>query len=191
MITAEQIEQWRGGSVVDADGQDLGKLDDVYYAASGEPVLVRIRSGLMGRHQTLVPLSGASVTRDYLRVAYQEAQIQAAGVTEVAERLDPAAATSIAGAYGVALPGVDGGYETASQLQARRAAAIAAQHEADALLDDAHRLGGRAADARAKAADADASAADAEGAAAAAAARAETARLEAEAAAQAADPPPA
>jgi PRC-barrel domain len=189
MITAEQIEQWRGRSVVDADGQDLGKLDDVYYAAAGEPVLVRIRSGLMGRHQALVPLSGSSVTRDYLRVGYQQAQIQAAGDVEIAERLDPATAASIGSAYGIALPGADEGFETSAQLQARRAAAIAAQQQADALLDDAHRLGGQAAHERAKAADADASATQAEHDAAAAAARAEAARHEAEAAAQGADPP--
>jgi hypothetical protein len=29
MTTAEQLEQWRGRRVVDADGQDIGKLDDV------------------------------------------------------------------------------------------------------------------------------------------------------------------
>jgi hypothetical protein len=189
MITAEQIEQWRGRSVVDTDGQDLGKLDEVYYAASDEPVLVRVRSGLMGRHQTLVPLSGSSVTRDYLRVGYQQAQIDAAGDIEIAESLDSATAASIGSAYGIALPGSDGGFETSAQLEARRSAAIAAQQQADALLDDAHRLGGQASHARAKAADADASAAHAEHDAAAAAARAEAARREAEAAAQAANPP--
>jgi PRC-barrel domain len=189
MTTAEQLEQWRGRAVVDADDQDIGKLDDVYYAPTGEPVLVRIRSGLLGRRQAVVPLDGSSVTRDHLRVGYRSDQIETARHDEIGEYLDARTAASIGTAYGVALPAAEAGYETSAQLDARRAAAIAAKQQADSLEDDAHRLGGEADHARAKAAHADASATQAERDAAAASEQADAARREAEAAARAALPP--
>jgi hypothetical protein len=186
--TAEQLEQWRGHTVVDADGQDIGKLDDVFYAANGEPVLARVRRGLLGRRRALVPLRGSSVSRDHLRVGYPQAQIDAAGQTEVGEFLDAATAALVGGAYGEALPGADSGYESSARLQARQDAAVAAKRQADSLEDDAHRLGGQAAHERAKAADADASATRAEHDATDAGKQADVARREAEAAAQAARP---
>ena len=188
MTTAEQLEQWRGHTVVDADGQDIGKLDDVFYSANGEPVLIRVRRGLLGRHQALVPLRGSSVSRDYLRVGFHQAEIDAAGQAEVGEFLDAATAALIGSAYGEALPGADSGFESSSRLQARRDAAVAAKRQADSLEDDAHRLGGQASHERAKAADADASATQAEHDATDANTQADVARREAEAAARAVGP---
>jgi len=195
MTTAEQLEQWRGRTVVDADDQGIGKLDDVYYAPTGEPVLVRIRSGLLGRRQAVVPLDGSSVSRDHLRVGYRSDQIEAARHDEIGEYLDARTAASIGAAYGVALPSAGAGFETSAQLEARRATAIEAKRQADSLEDDAHRLGGQAdherakADhERAKAAHADATATQAERDAAAAIEQADAARAAAEAAARAALP---
>jgi hypothetical protein len=189
MTTAEQLEQWRGHTVVDADGQDIGKLDDVFYAADGEPVLVRVRRGLLGRRRALVPLRGSSVTRDHLRLGYPQAQIDAASQADAGEFLDASSAASVGSAYGEALPGADAGYESSARLEARREAAAAAKRQADSLEDDAHRLGGQAAHERAKAADADATATQAEHAATDANAQADVARRAAEAAARAAPPP--
>jgi hypothetical protein len=120
MTTAEQLEQWRGRAVVDADGDDLGKLDDVYYGSDGEAVLARVRSGLMGRHQSVVPLAGSSVSRDYLRLAYRREQIEQAGRVAAGEYLDASAAMSLGQAYGLVLPGSELGYETSANLQGRR-----------------------------------------------------------------------
>ena len=184
MITAEQSEGWRGRSVVDAEGRDIGKLDEVYHALSGEPT--RVRSGLMGRHQALVPLAGSSVTRDYLRVVYREDQVSAAGQIESAEHLDAQAVAAIGNAYGVSMPDSRAGYETSAEIEARRVAALEARRQADALQDDAHRLGGQASKARAKASDADASASGAEQEAALARDEADRARRDAEVAARAA-----
>jgi hypothetical protein len=189
MTTAEQLEQWRGRAVVDADGDDIGKLDDVYYATDGTPVLARIRSGLMGRHHSIVPLEGSSVSRDYLRVAYRGEQIEQAGRGETGEHLDSGAATALGQAYGIVLPGSEAGYETSAMLQARQAEALAAQERAAALDAQAQGLQGDAAAARAKAERADASAAQVEQDAAAASQAADEARRQA--AAAAAEIPPA
>jgi hypothetical protein len=134
MTTAEQLEQWQGRHVVDADGVDLGKLEDVYYEASGEPVLARVGSGLIGRHHRLVPLVNSSVGRDYLRVAFRKDQIEQANVEDAnGAAIDAEMAAAIGTRYGVNLPGSDRGFESATQLAARREQATAAQERAAAL----------------------------------------------------------
>lgn len=63
----ERIEDWIGREVDDADGNKLGKLDEVYFdgdrAVAGE-----VKPGLLSRKRVVVPLEGASVTRDAVRV---------------------------------------------------------------------------------------------------------------------------
>ncbi len=63
----ERIEDWIGREVDDADGNKLGKLDEVYFdgerAVAGE-----VKPGLLSRKRIVVPLEGAAVTRDLVRV---------------------------------------------------------------------------------------------------------------------------
>jgi PRC-barrel domain len=134
MTTAEQLEQWQGRHVVDADGAEIGKLEDVYYAADGEPVLARVGSGIIGRHHRLVPLANSSVGRDYLRVAYRKDEIEHANA-EAADgaTIDAEAASAIGTRYGVILTSAVGGLESSAQLEERRAQAAAAQERAAAL----------------------------------------------------------
>ncbi|HEY1480481.1 MAG TPA: PRC-barrel domain-containing protein [Gaiellales bacterium] len=162
MTTAEQLEQWRGRKVVDADGEDIGKLDDVYFAGDGEPVLARVSSGLLGRHHSLVPLVDSSVGRDYLRVAYRRDQLVQVDQGELADVVDPANAATIARAYGVALPDAERGYESSTRVEARRAQAAADAERAAALESQAQSLGDQADAARSRAAEADRAATDAE-----------------------------
>jgi PRC-barrel domain len=69
-ITIEDVKEWRGQDVVDAQGEKLGKLDEVYYdTESDAPAFGAVKSGLMGKHITLVPLAGASAGQTYIRVA--------------------------------------------------------------------------------------------------------------------------
>jgi hypothetical protein len=180
--TAEQLEQWRGRHVVDADGDDVGKLDEVYYAGNGEPVLARVSYGLLGRHRALVPLTDSSVGRDYLRVAFRRDQIEQAGTEDVDQLIDPAAASRIGNAYGLALPGADRGYESAAAIAARRAEAAAAEERALALEAQAGRLGDDAESKGAHAAQADETATQAQRDAAAARDAAVAARSRADAA---------
>ena len=162
MITAEQIEQWRGRPVVDSQDESIGTLDEVYYHSSGEPVLVRVSSGLMGRHQYVVPLAGASVSRDLLRLAYTRAQVEQAGSEQTDERLSAQDAGALSSAYGIALPGADGGYETSRQLERRRVKMLKAEQRAAGLDQQVQHLQGDAESAREKADRAAADAAAAE-----------------------------
>jgi len=78
-IIAEDIKQWRGQDVVDREGEKLGKLDEVYYDTESDlPGFAAIKSGLIGKHVTLVPLAGASVGVGYVRVAASKEQFKGA-----------------------------------------------------------------------------------------------------------------
>jgi hypothetical protein len=68
-IQIENLAQWRGVDVVDGQSEKLGKLDDVLYdGESDDPAFGAVRSGTLSKHLTLVPLLGATVGRDYVRV---------------------------------------------------------------------------------------------------------------------------
>jgi hypothetical protein len=69
MIPVENIGDWRGQEVVDATGEKLGKLEEVYYdGETDEPAFAAVKSGLVSKSITLVPLARASVGRDDVRV---------------------------------------------------------------------------------------------------------------------------
>ena len=74
MIPAENIRDWRSRPVVDPDAAKIGTLEAVYYDTLGdEPVFATVKvSGLLGRntHLVFVPLAGAVVTPDHLKVAF-------------------------------------------------------------------------------------------------------------------------
>jgi PRC-barrel domain len=68
-IHIENLAQWRGVDVIDEQSQKLGKLDDVLYdSESDDPAFGAVRSGTLSKHVTLLPLLGATVGRDYVRV---------------------------------------------------------------------------------------------------------------------------
>ena len=69
MIPVENITDWRGQDVLDAVGEKLGKLEQVYFdGETDEPTFAAVKSGTISKSLTLVPLTRASVGRDYVRV---------------------------------------------------------------------------------------------------------------------------
>jgi hypothetical protein len=49
MPTLERIENWRGQDVLDGSGEKAGRLDEVYYDATGhEPILLSVKHGCSG-----------------------------------------------------------------------------------------------------------------------------------------------
>jgi len=137
MLNVEQIAEWVGQDVFDSAGERVGKLEEVFYSASsGEALFISLKSGLLGRHGGVVPLAGASVGRDYVRLAYTAEQIEQAGGNRAPDTLEREEAGRLAGAYGIELaPGED--YESASAVSERirtaeETRARAAQLEAEA-----------------------------------------------------------
>ena len=73
MIPAENVRDWRGRPVVDHDGARIGDLEAVYVdTTDDEPAYATVKvGGLFARSRlAFVPLAGAVVTPDHLKVAF-------------------------------------------------------------------------------------------------------------------------
>jgi hypothetical protein len=143
MANVERIEDWLGLQVLDADGDKLGKLDEIYYDVdSGDPVFVTVKSGLLGRHSQLVPVLGATVGRDHFRVAYTKELIDQAEQNSGDASVGDEDVQRLAATYGVDLSSYRE-LRSSTELQQRRAEADAARQRADELAHEAEEKIGR------------------------------------------------
>jgi hypothetical protein len=70
---------WLGKTLIDRDGEKLGKLQDVYVdVETDQPQFATVKEGLINRHLTFVPLAGAKIGPDALQVAATKEQVRAA-----------------------------------------------------------------------------------------------------------------
>ena len=76
MNELENIRELEGKDVVDPNGEQIGRMEDVYFdAESEEPLFVTVHTGLFGQHLTFVPTAGASLGQGYLQVARYKAEV--------------------------------------------------------------------------------------------------------------------
>ena len=94
-IPVERLADWRGAEVLDPQGDKLGKIEAVWYdAETDDPAFIAVRSGLLGKRLQLVPLRGASVGRNHLRVAFAKADLKGAPALAADEELSAEAEES-------------------------------------------------------------------------------------------------
>jgi uncharacterized protein (TIGR02271 family) len=75
--------EWRGRTVIGSDGEEIGKLEEVYHdPASGQPEWALVNTGLFGTKSSFVPLAAASTTGGAIRVAYSREQVRNAPAIE-------------------------------------------------------------------------------------------------------------
>jgi sporulation protein YlmC with PRC-barrel domain len=124
----ERIEDWWGVEVVGSDGERIGKLEDLLYdASSGKATFIVVKSGRISIHRMVVPLVGAVIGRDRIRLAFPAEQISGAPALEddtVMRRRDELAMASY---YGFSAPTSSASdeamrYESATFIEQRRAA---------------------------------------------------------------------
>lgn len=78
-IPEYNVAEWHGKTLVDAEGEKIGKLEDVYVDVEDDvPQFATVKEGLIGRHLTFVPLGGIRVGPDELQVAVYRSQVKAA-----------------------------------------------------------------------------------------------------------------
>jgi hypothetical protein len=78
-MTHQNLSEWRGRTLNDANGERIGKLEDVYFDIDTEEAQFgTVKEGLFGRHLTFVPLVGATVGPDSLQVATTVAEVKGA-----------------------------------------------------------------------------------------------------------------
>jgi uncharacterized protein YrrD len=77
MAHHQNIAEWHGKTLVDRDGQKIGKLRDVYVdVETDEPMFGTVKEGLIGRHLTFVPLAGLTFGPDDLQMTVTREQVK-------------------------------------------------------------------------------------------------------------------
>lgn len=77
MIDANNIQAAYDATVIDRDGDKVGSVKQVYVDQNdGRPLFASVATGLFGTSESFVPLEGATLTGDELRVAYDKATIK-------------------------------------------------------------------------------------------------------------------
>ena len=80
MKAVEDVQTWRGMKMVDADGDKIGTIEDIFLdRQTAEPAWAAVKTGLFGRKHTLVPIREAEVAQDdEIRVPFQKEQVKEA-----------------------------------------------------------------------------------------------------------------
>jgi len=77
--TTWNVAEWHGKTIVDRDGERIGKLQDVYVdVETDEPQFATVKEGFIDRHLTFVPLAGIRVGPDDLQVTATKEQVRSA-----------------------------------------------------------------------------------------------------------------
>jgi len=73
------VSDWHGKSLIDSDGEKIGKLQDVYVdVETDEPQFATVKEGIIGRHLTFVPLAGIQIGPGDLQVQVTKESVRTA-----------------------------------------------------------------------------------------------------------------
>ncbi len=73
------VADWHGKTLVDRNGEKIGKLQDVYVdVENDEPQFGTVKEGFISRHLTFVPLGGLQVGPNELKVPVSKDQVKSA-----------------------------------------------------------------------------------------------------------------
>jgi uncharacterized protein (TIGR02271 family) len=79
MVDINDIDALYHSTAVDRDGDRLGRIGQVYVSDDGrQPLFVTVHTGLFGTKQSFVPLQGAALEGETLRVQYDKDTIKGA-----------------------------------------------------------------------------------------------------------------
>ncbi len=68
---------WNGRNVIDADGDKIGKADQVYYATDDRtPEWLTVNTGMFGTKTNFVPVDGSKPSGEDVQVAYTKDQVK-------------------------------------------------------------------------------------------------------------------
>lgn len=110
MFEAENLRDWIGEPVVDADGDKVGTLESVYFdTATDSPAFASVQSGVIGKKLIFVPLNDAVVSPKYLKVKYSKSVIKDAPSIPTDGELQASAEPEIFQHYGLTYQTGSGG----------------------------------------------------------------------------------
>jgi uncharacterized protein (TIGR02271 family) len=102
MTTQMQALQWRGSDAVDRDGNKIGTIDQIYLDnETNQPEWVTVRTGMLGRRTSFVPVTGASMEGGVVHLPYERTQIEQAPNIDPEANLSPEEETNLYRHYGL------------------------------------------------------------------------------------------
>jgi len=73
----QETTAWRGRTAVDADGDKIGKIEEIYLdAETGRPEWLAVKTGLFGSHVSFIPLAQAREDGDDIRVPFDKDHVK-------------------------------------------------------------------------------------------------------------------
>jgi len=119
MPTLEDVKDWRGQNVLGSDGEKIGSLEDIYLdRSSGEPEWAAVKTGLFGSNLNFVPIDGADLGDNGVRVAYDKAKVKDAPNVEADGELSPEEEERLYTHYGRGYDDWDGQTDRTADLDA-------------------------------------------------------------------------
>lgn len=96
------FDRLAGATVYDSSGDKIGKLGTLYVDNdSGQPSFATVSTGLFGLSESFVPLQGAQMGDDEVRVAYAKDQVKDAPRIDAGGELSPAEEDRLYSHYGL------------------------------------------------------------------------------------------
>ncbi len=90
MITPDALQRLIGRTAYGPDGSKIGSVGTVYLDnATGAPAWVTVRTGLFGTKASFVPLEGAELAEDGLRLPYDKDRVKGAPNLDADQELSP------------------------------------------------------------------------------------------------------
>src|SRR5215210_3805840 len=110
MTAFTQMSEWRGRTVLDRDGEKIGKLNEIYLdRETNEPEWALVNTGLLGTKSSFVPLKEATTAGDDVRVAYTKDQVKDAPSIEADGELSQREEAELYRHYGLRYSAVGSG----------------------------------------------------------------------------------
>ena len=74
-----QLQQMRGAPVLDSTGDQIGKVEEIYYDVDGDrPEWIGLGTGFLGTKRVLVPVQSAQVQGDGIQVPFEKDHVKGA-----------------------------------------------------------------------------------------------------------------
>src|SRR3954452_3020075 len=102
-MQSEQAVTWRGRTAVDANGDKIGTVEEVYLDAdTNQPEWLAVKTGLFGSRISFVPIAEASDAGGDVRVPYSKDQVKDAPHAEADGQLSQQEEAQLYRHYGLA-----------------------------------------------------------------------------------------
>ena len=102
MPKTTEAYDFHGRTLIDGDGEKIGKIDELYYdAQGGQPEWALVNTGLFGTKKTFVPIRSASPAGEDLKVPVSKEQVKDAPRIDGDEELSESEERQLFDHYGV------------------------------------------------------------------------------------------